>query len=92
MKSYLYLILTTFLFLLSRGSFAQTKVISVDTVSGVPSETLPFDQAFVLKIPTKAARVTAIAFMPHVGRKTFKESLEHRDNDFVVTIQDYNRQ
>lgn len=52
----------------------QNKVIEIDSVSGLPSTALPFDEPFVLKIPTKSTRINGVAYQQHIGRRDFGDS------------------
>jgi len=60
------------------NSHAQVKVIEVDSTSGYPTESLPFDQHFILKIPIKTSRVTDVAYIPHVWSMNLPESMKYR--------------
>lgn len=59
-----------------QNAHAQLKAIKVDSITGVPTEALPFDQSFVLKIPvSKNAQISAVEYVPLIRRKKVGESV-----------------
>ena len=42
--------------------FAQRKPIEIDTLTGLPSEHLPFDSPFELKIPVSSDRIHSLSY------------------------------
>lgn len=76
--------LLVFLFTLSHPSPAQPKIITIDTLTGVPSETLPFHRPFFLKLLTRKDNPVAISLFDHKRNKTLDETIIERTQERIV--------
>lgn len=63
----------------SLPSFAQVKVVEVDSITMLPVQTIPFDEPFILKIPIKSQSVTGVTQIKLINRTGLTETLEHRE-------------
>lgn len=53
-------------------------IIDVDTLYGLPNKSLPFDQPFILNIPTKSNKVKGLSYFKHVRNMNFGSSFYKR--------------
>ncbi|GAB3858094.1 hypothetical protein GCM10028822_32840 [Hymenobacter terrigena] len=94
MKSILFLLSVCLFLLKTTVGYAQTAVIEVDSVTGVPSAVLPFDQPFILKIPTKSQQVFSVAYVQNAGRQSLATSIQRREpaaQKYLNNVNKYNK-
>jgi hypothetical protein len=75
---HLTILFMTILAFCDRQAFSQ-KTIEVDSVFGVINQQLPFDEEFVIKIPTKSPRVCGVSYLEHIGRRDFGGTIRYQE-------------
>ncbi|PWJ54257.1 hypothetical protein CLV98_11819 [Dyadobacter jejuensis] len=58
--------------------FREENIVEVDPIMGLPDRSLPFDQPFILKIPTSSSKVIGVSYLKHVRQLDFGASYQHR--------------
>ncbi|MFZ6011389.1 MAG: hypothetical protein ACOYXT_13660 [Bacteroidota bacterium] len=65
--------------LVANAVYAQVDIVEIDSTTRLPNKTLPFDQPFILKIPTKADYITGFTFVQHIGKRDLASTLRFRE-------------